>query len=64
VAVEVARIVSSIAELDALAVGAILVTGRAPTGAVTLRLSGQMIARGELVDVDGELGVRITELAT
>jgi flagellar motor switch/type III secretory pathway protein FliN len=29
---------------------------------VLLRVAGRVVARGELVDVDGEVGVRVREL--
>jgi len=42
-----------------LAPGQVLELGRAPGGAVELRVGTRVVARGELVDVDGELGVRV-----
>lgn len=64
VALEAARIVTTLAELESLSVGSVLVSSRSVSRLVTLRVGGQPIARGELVDVDGQLGVRITELAS
>jgi flagellar motor switch protein FliM len=40
----------------------VIETGRRIAEPVTLRVAGQVVARGELVDVEGELGVRIREL--
>jgi type III secretion system YscQ/HrcQ family protein len=42
--------------------GDVIETGRRIAEPVTLRVAGQVVARGELVDVEGELGVRIREL--
>jgi flagellar motor switch/type III secretory pathway protein FliN len=45
-----------------LAPGQVLALGRAVGTAVELRSGERCLARGELVTVDGELGVRVTEL--
>src|SRR5262249_48356474 len=42
-----------------LAPGQVVSLGRPIGGAVELRVGAQLVARGELVDVDGELGVRV-----
>jgi type III secretion protein Q len=42
--------------------GDVIETGTRVAEPVTLRIAGQAVARGELVDIDGELGVRIREL--
>ncbi|HUQ03554.1 MAG TPA: FliM/FliN family flagellar motor switch protein [Kofleriaceae bacterium] len=42
--------------------GQVLSLGRTLGGPVELRAGARTLARGELVEVDGELGVRITEL--
>ena len=42
--------------------GDIIETGQRIAEPVVLRIAGHAVARGELVDVDGELGVRIREL--
>jgi type III secretion system YscQ/HrcQ family protein len=44
--------------------GDVIETGRRIAEPVVLRVAGQEVARGELVNVDGELGVRIQTLAT
>ena len=49
-------------ELMGLAPGAVLALG-AQRGRVSLRVSGEAWADAEIVDVDGELGVRITRVA-
>lgn len=64
VALEAARLVVTLAELEALEVGSVLVAERALSHEVTLRVGGRPIARGRLVDVDGQLGVKVTELAS
>jgi type III secretion protein Q len=42
--------------------GDVIETGTRVAEPVVLRIAGQAVARGELVDIDGELGVRIREL--
>ncbi|MCE9579226.1 MAG: FliM/FliN family flagellar motor C-terminal domain-containing protein, partial [Deltaproteobacteria bacterium] len=42
--------------------GEVLGLGRPLGGPIELRVGSRVIARGELVDVDGELGVRIVEV--
>jgi type III secretion protein Q len=49
----------SVRELIELAPGQVLAMGRPVGGAVELRVGRQVVGRGELVDVDGELGVRV-----
>jgi len=49
-------------ELLGLAPGAVLAMGMGRTG-IYLRVSGEVWAEGEIVDIDGELGVRVTRLA-
>jgi flagellar motor switch/type III secretory pathway protein FliN len=49
-------------ELLGLAPGAVLAVGARPTG-VSLRVGGEIWADGEIVDIDGELGVRVTRVA-
>lgn len=62
VVVELARVTMPLAELAALRPGEVLATGRALGERVTLRAGDRTIALGELVDVDGEIGVRILSL--
>jgi flagellar motor switch protein FliM len=59
---EVGRIVLRGDEVLGLGEGSVLSLGR-PGTIVDLVVGGRTWARGELVNVDGELGVRITELA-
>lgn len=49
-------------QLAELAPGAIVQLGRPLAGPFEVRAAGQLIGQGELVDVDGELGVRIVSL--
>lgn len=62
-ALELARIELRLDELAALRPGEVVVTGVPTRGPVTLRAGDRAVATGELVDVDGELGVRVLELA-
>jgi type III secretion system YscQ/HrcQ family protein len=59
---ELARFTLSAAEILALAPGAVLPLGRPPGAPVELLAGRRVIARGELVDVDGEVGVRVLEV--
>lgn len=47
-----------------LRVGDIIETGKPLGTEVTLRVAGQALAQGELLNIDGELGVRITKLVS
>jgi type III secretion protein Q len=62
VTVELARFSLALEELGRIAPGEVLVTGRAVGERVVLRAADRAIATGELVDVDGEVGVRVTRL--
>jgi type III secretion system YscQ/HrcQ family protein len=59
--VELARFSLTLGELQRTRVGDVLVTGRRIGERVTLRVAGRALAQGELVDVEGEVGVRILE---
>lgn len=63
VRVEIARVALPLEEIAALRPGEVVTTGRAIGETVTLRAGDRAIATGELVDVDGEVGVRILKLA-
>lgn len=62
VSVEVGRIELPLAEIAALRPGEVLSTGRALGERVALRIGERTVAWGELVDLEGEIGVRILEL--
>lgn len=53
----------SLRQILGLAVGEVVPLGRPLAGPFELRAQGALIGQGELVDVDGELGVRIVSLA-
>ena len=59
---EVARFEITVSDLASLAPGDLLSSGIPLDGAVTVRAGQRAIARGELVEIDGETGVRILEL--
>jgi type III secretion system YscQ/HrcQ family protein len=60
---ELGRVTVPVAQLSALAPGAVLQSGL-PLGAqVTLRVGDRAVATGELVQVDGEVGVRILRVS-
>jgi type III secretion protein Q len=61
--VELCRVELSLGELAGLAPGAVLPLSVDRRGQVTLRAGDREVARGELVEVDGAVGVRISALA-
>ena len=60
--VELARVPITLADLARLAPGAALPLHLDRRGLVTLRLGERALARGELVDVDGAVGVRVLSM--
>jgi flagellar motor switch/type III secretory pathway protein FliN len=62
VRVEVASVTLTAREWGTLAAGDVIETGVRLAEPVVLRVGGREVARGELVTVDGELGVRIREM--
>jgi flagellar motor switch/type III secretory pathway protein FliN len=62
-ALELGRVKKSAAEVLALAPGAVIALDRPVAALVDLVAGGRVVARGELVDVDGAIGVRVTELS-
>lgn len=64
VRVELAAVSLPAQQWAQLRAGDILETGKPLGTEVTLRVAGQALAKGELLNIDGELGVRITKLLT
>ncbi|MEY2931077.1 MAG: hypothetical protein RL033_1826 [Pseudomonadota bacterium] len=62
VRLELGAIEMSAAEWAALRPGDVVASGRRVEEAVSLRSAGREIARGELVEIEGEIGVRITRV--
>lgn len=62
--IELARVEVSLSELARLEPGAALPLALDRRGLVTLRAGERTIGRGELVDVDGAVGVRVLSLET
>ena len=60
--VEYGRLSLTGAQVMDLQPGDVLTIEGSPLGRVELRVGGQLLAQGELVDVEGEAGVRILEL--
>jgi type III secretion protein Q len=52
----------TLAELKAIAPGQVIDLARAPGNAVRVSVNGRRIGAGEIVEIEGRLGVRITEL--
>jgi flagellar motor switch/type III secretory pathway protein FliN len=61
VRVELGEATLAAREWAAIATGDVVVLDRRVGDPVSLRIGGKVLARGELVEVDGALGVRITE---
>lgn len=59
---ELARFTLPLEEVSALREGEVLCTGKPIGERITLSAHGRAFARGELVDVEGDVGVRITEM--
>lgn len=64
VRVEIGDATLAAREWAALGPGDVLVLDRRVGDPVSLRIGGRVLARGELVEIDGALGVRITERTT
>jgi flagellar motor switch/type III secretory pathway protein FliN len=62
VRVEVGSVTLTARQWGALRPGDVLETGLRLSEPAVLRVAGREVARGELVDIDGELGVRIHEI--
>ena len=62
VSVELGRLQLTGAQVMDLELGDVLTLDRPVAGAVDLRVGGKLMARGELVDVDGEAGIRLLEV--
>jgi flagellar motor switch protein FliN len=63
VAVEIGRTRMTIGEALALGLGSVVTVGRLAGDPVDLLVNGRVIARGEVVAIEEELGLRITEIA-
>lgn len=63
VTVQLGTIRLSLRQLGELAIGQILQLGRPLAGPYEICAAGRVVGRGELVDIDGELGVRIVSIA-
>jgi len=59
IAVELGRVSVTAEELVSLHVGRIFDLGKPPSAQVDLSVNGKVVARGELVEIEGQLGVRI-----
>ena len=64
VRVEIGTVTMTARQWAALQSGDVITTGHAIGERARLRVGGIEVARGTLVDVEGEIGVRITELLT
>jgi len=60
--VELATVTLPLRELARITPGAVLSLGLDRSGRVTLRIAGRAVARGELVEVDGAVGIRVHSL--
>ncbi len=62
IAVELGRVTTTAEEVLALNVGSVFDLNRVAGEPLDLSVNGKLVARGELVEVDGNLGVRILSL--
>lgn len=62
-AIEIGRTRMTIGEALALGPGSVVTVGRLAGDPVDLLVNGRVIARGEVVAIDEEMGLRITEIA-
>ena len=62
-AVELGRTRMTIGDALALGIGSVVTVGRLAGDPVDLLVNGRVIARGEVVAIEEELGLRITEIA-
>ena len=62
-AVEIGRTRMTIGDALALGIGSVVTVGRLTGDPVDLLVNGRVIARGEVVAIEEELGLRITEIA-
>jgi type III secretion system YscQ/HrcQ family protein len=63
ISVELARVPVTAEQVVSLRAGQVVELHRAPGEPVDLSVNGKVVARGELVEVEGQLGVRILSLA-
>jgi type III secretion system YscQ/HrcQ family protein len=63
VAVELGRIRMTTAQVVRLRRGQMLRLPRGPNDPVDLVVNGKLFAKGELIEVDGELGIRLTQIS-
>ncbi|MFZ5441659.1 MAG: type III secretion system cytoplasmic ring protein SctQ [Myxococcota bacterium] len=63
IAVELGRVATTAEEVVALKVGHVFDLNRVAGEPLDLSVNGKVVARGELVEIDGNLGVRILSLA-
>ncbi|QRO00411.1 type III secretion system cytoplasmic ring protein SctQ [Archangium violaceum] len=63
ISVELARVPVTADQVVSMRVGQVIELSRAPGEPVDLSVNGKVIARGELVEVEGQLGVRVLSLA-
>ena len=64
VEVELGRVSMTLSELARLEPGAAIPLGIKREGLVTLRVGDQVIAQGELVNIEGAVGIRIARLGS
>jgi flagellar motor switch protein FliN/FliY len=62
VAVEIGRLRMPLRDLLSLEPGAVLELDRAADAPVDVLVNGRLVAHGEVVVIDGEFGVRVTDL--
>ena len=58
----IGKVTINVGELVKLHLGSVIDLGRSPGESVDLVANGRLIAKGELVDIDGKLGVKIIKM--
>ena len=64
VAVELARVRLAASEVESLHRGDVIDLGLAPGSLVDIRIGDVRIGAGELVEIEGQIGIRVVELTT
>ncbi|AAC07462.1 flagellar motor switch protein FliN [Aquifex aeolicus] len=62
VEVVVGRANKTLGELLAMGIGSVIEIDREPKDLVDIKVNGKLIAKGELVIIDGKIGVKIKEV--
>ncbi|WP_406568370.1 flagellar motor switch protein FliN [Alterisphingorhabdus coralli] len=62
--VEVGQVTKTLAEIMALEEGAVVELGRPANELLDIKVNGALVAKGEIVTVDGRFAIRVAEVVT